>query len=91
VYAGIHLYVNLPAIYAYTYTNSGSIIGYADCDNYSDSHPDSNCNPYRYSHGETFSYRETRTNAQVASHAPTTPVTSTDEKQMHRSARKSDV
>jgi len=87
VYAGIHLYLNLPAIYAYTYTNSGSIIGYADCD----SHPNSNCNPYCYSYRETFSHGETRTNAKAASHAATAPLASIDEKQTHRADGKPDL
>jgi hypothetical protein len=31
VYVGIHLYLHLPAIYAYTYTNSASSIANRDC------------------------------------------------------------
>jgi hypothetical protein len=35
-YAGIHLYLHLPAIYAYTYTNSASSVANRDCDFHTD-------------------------------------------------------
>jgi len=66
--------------YSKRYTNS-----------YISSDPDanSNYNSYCYNHRETFSYAQTRTNAQAASHASTAPLASIDEKQMHCSASRS--
>ena len=42
VYAGIHLYLHLPAIYAYSYTNSASSVANRDCD----FHTDTQTNPH---------------------------------------------
>jgi hypothetical protein len=48
VCAGIHLYLHLPAIYAYTYTNSASSVANRDCY--------FNCNSYCDCHGDFHSY-----------------------------------
>jgi hypothetical protein len=59
VYAGIHLYLHLPAIhayaYAYSYTNSASSVANRDCD----FHTDTQTKP----HSETSHYAEAAPNS----------------------------
>jgi hypothetical protein len=71
VYAGIHLYLNLPAIHAYTYTNSASSVancnGDDDSNFYSNIYP--NCHRFRQSdaYAQTDAYRKAAFDTEAAS------------------------
>ena len=88
--AGIHLYLHLPAIYAYAYTNSASAVANRDCyfdcnchgDFYSYFHPnyDSTTNSDIYAYGDlddytqANAYAEAGYNAERTTHSAAAPV-----------------
>ena len=71
MYTGIHLYLHLPAIHAYT--NSASSVANRDRDS----------NSYTYFDTETFSDAESCANARSSSYTAAAPVAFADEEEAH--------